>query len=494
MADNPLQQQFFAQALGISPEQQKKLMSAQQQEALAQALLQQGSIPIDTNNRQIGGVGYKVSPLEGVAKLADILSGKYQQNNANENLANALQPQSGGQGQSQQADPIVAAMPPPTQQLFNRLSLPEAMGGNPRAAIELYGQYGSGMKAYGTKTGENAAGLAPASALPAGVGQPQQPPQTLPMSPPQQGAPPQLGTQPPIMPVQGGVPLPPVGQNAPPSPAGGGTSAIAQGAAPVSASALAPPSGIIPPPATPAAMPTPNAGESFAAYQARLEAAKAGAVAQAGVAPAGEKTQAEDTGKNIADSIKTFNVAAGQLPRAMQRFNQLRQASQQASYGGGVSEEDPGSMTGDYARNYARTSVGQMMEPQRATANQIIDQATKQGVLSELGPQLAGLRGNKFLESIASGASGLNPADPPPAKINAINGLQDQYISNLKSLAQQRRSYGDPTAPSDMDLAGLISKNADPSTMVNVVDPMGRAGKVAAQHLPDLIQAGGQIK
>lgn len=40
----------------------------QRQQALAQALRQQAMTPLDTSNRQVGGVGYKVSPLEGLAK------------------------------------------------------------------------------------------------------------------------------------------------------------------------------------------------------------------------------------------------------------------------------------------------------------------------------------------------------------------------------------------------------------------------------------------
>lgn len=56
-------------------------IAAQQQEllnrsAIANALLQEGLAPINTNNRQIGGVGYAISPWEGVAKLVEALSGR----------------------------------------------------------------------------------------------------------------------------------------------------------------------------------------------------------------------------------------------------------------------------------------------------------------------------------------------------------------------------------------------------------------------------------
>lgn len=43
------------------------------QMALAQALRLQSMNPVDTSNRQIGGVAYKVSPLEGVAKIVQAL-------------------------------------------------------------------------------------------------------------------------------------------------------------------------------------------------------------------------------------------------------------------------------------------------------------------------------------------------------------------------------------------------------------------------------------
>lgn len=41
----------------------------QRQMALAQLLRQQAMTPLDISNRQIGGMGYKVSPLEGIAKV-----------------------------------------------------------------------------------------------------------------------------------------------------------------------------------------------------------------------------------------------------------------------------------------------------------------------------------------------------------------------------------------------------------------------------------------
>lgn len=68
--------------LGMSPmlallpaDQQQSLMQLQQQQAIGQALLQQGLAPIDTSGRQVGGMGYRISPLEGLAKMANMYIG-----------------------------------------------------------------------------------------------------------------------------------------------------------------------------------------------------------------------------------------------------------------------------------------------------------------------------------------------------------------------------------------------------------------------------------
>jgi hypothetical protein len=48
----------------------------QQRQAMAQALMQQGMTPLDTNNRTIGGVGYRISPMEGLAKMLQTYVGR----------------------------------------------------------------------------------------------------------------------------------------------------------------------------------------------------------------------------------------------------------------------------------------------------------------------------------------------------------------------------------------------------------------------------------
>jgi hypothetical protein len=59
----------------LSPDDQQSLLQLQQRQAIGQALLQQGLAPIDTSNRQVGGMGYRISPLEGLAKLANAYVG-----------------------------------------------------------------------------------------------------------------------------------------------------------------------------------------------------------------------------------------------------------------------------------------------------------------------------------------------------------------------------------------------------------------------------------
>lgn len=526
-----------------TPTQRNAIVKYQQQQALAQALQQQGLSPLDTNNRSIGGVSYKISPYEGLNKIAQALLGTYGQKSALSDLNGSINSppsasQSGGTvGDQMPNAPVPQDLPSDKMGGFspsNAQALAQAMRGPPQPSQA--GQLPPALQNIGLRNpeildkaqadayfGDHRAGAtyrdingnvaqAPTDHMQDfGASMPQYV-QKETMLPGQQAAQSAAGTA-----YAGSLPVGQLagmagvggGGNIPPPPPASAFSNMpapnAAPVAPVSSSALQPPgiqiSGNAPPenpqaaPQQPASAP-PGIDPNMTAAQntAALDAWKATDIAKEAVKPAGDKTASEDAGKNLADAQKTYNVAASNLPRAMQRFGQLRQAAQDASYGGGIDEEDPGSHFSDYSRNFARTSLGSAIEPKVATANQIMDQATKQGILTELGPQLQGLKGNKFLEGIASGASGLNLADPPDVKVNAINGLQDQYISNLKSVAEQRRQYGDPTAPTDMDLANMIAKNADPSVKVSVVAPDGKLGRISPTHLPDLIRSGGQLR
>jgi hypothetical protein len=353
---NPVQQQVMFQAMGITPEQQRKLISAQQQEAIAQAVLQQGISPIDTNNRSIGGIGYKISPWEGIAKLADVISGKYQQSNANEALANALQPQqqsppsgttgdnisgqpmpqapaqSGGQNfydaqgnltpigymQILNGNRAVAEMKP-TNEVRNAQF---AMGGGAQDAMaqEMQNKLGSGYMSANpgvasaqTAQGQNYAGTLPASMPPGGAGVPRampapQAPQVNPVS----GAPlpaPTPSAAPPMAPPTGGsLPLPP------------------------------PPQSIPAPNAATDQVPYPDPSQMGAnEYKAALEVATKANEARAEIAPAiakaGGVAQANEQGKNIGESEKAVAAVLGRLPSAMGIIKNMQGLANQVPYG-----------------------------------------------------------------------------------------------------------------------------------------------------------------
>lgn len=64
------------QLFNTDPNVQAQAALLQQRMALAQALQGEGMHPLDISNRSIGGVAYRVSPLEGLAKMAQAVSGQ----------------------------------------------------------------------------------------------------------------------------------------------------------------------------------------------------------------------------------------------------------------------------------------------------------------------------------------------------------------------------------------------------------------------------------
>lgn len=159
------------------------------------------------------------------------------------------------------------------------------------------------------------------------------------------------------------------------------------------------------------------------------------------------KETATKEGGNAADAGKTLNVMSANLPVVMQRLQEMEDAVPNASYGLGVNNEGTG------LKQQAASQFGYDKN------NAILQQRAAQGILPELGPQLAqaGIRGNKFLETLASSASGLNLAASPEAKTAAIQGLREQYISNLKSTARQVRAQGGQ-APSDAEIDAQVAQ------------------------------------
>ena len=391
-ATGPVQQAFFAQAAGIPPEQYQKLLEAQQQQALASALLQQGETPISTEGRSINGVGYAISPLEGVAKLAQVLSGRDALQSSNEALANALYPQgsSSQTGMLSGTDPVIANMPGETQMLFKRLMLPESAGGNPRAGIELYNNYAAGLKAYGTGIGTAAAGQAPAGTLPPGIAT--------------QGA-----TNMPIAPQVNASQLQP-------------NASISQGGQiPSPPTAIALPQG--------QSMPQPMPGESNLQYQARLEAAKAGAEAKA-----------KEQGQNQAESDLNLAQINSRIANAKKNITEMLAVADKTSTAVPLIPED------------LQHKYLQRFDPETAKANTRFEQLNNQIYVQELGPLIKqlGSRGNQFVENAVKQGSAVDIGDNPEAKKAALMGLYE-YLDNIQQNAANQSnllSGGQVSSPS----------------------------------------------
>lgn len=199
--------------------------------------------------------------------------------------------------------------------------------------------------------------------------------------------------------------------------------------------------------------PVRNQGETAAAWKDRvnlaLEQWKTDPSTVKNTATA--KNSGDKLGDEIGEAAKTVNIMQSNLPMVLQRFEKMRQASKNSSSGFGVDNEGEG-----WAQKLANSSVG---SDETSQANNVLMQAAAQGILPELGPQLqqAGVKGNKFLESIATSASGLNMSAKPADKLSLINGLETTYINNLKSSAAQLRAAGQP-APSDDEIDAAVSK------------------------------------
>ncbi len=63
------------QLFSTDPSVQSNYLQLQQRQAMAQALMQEGLKPVDTSNRQVGGVAYHISPFEGLTKMVQEYSG-----------------------------------------------------------------------------------------------------------------------------------------------------------------------------------------------------------------------------------------------------------------------------------------------------------------------------------------------------------------------------------------------------------------------------------
>lgn len=456
--NNPLMQSFYAQQLGA--DKYKKLLEAQQQEALGNALMQQGQTPIDTNNRQIGGIGYKISPWEGVAKLAQALTGGVEQASGNQALADALLGGSSsgdGSGTSGKGSGVQTPALPPGWQL------------NPEEALKAsYGNYyadhrpgatyrdpGTGQFNYAPTDSQLNTNTAPP---PPGASQPPVAPQQPAMQP--QGAPIPNGTPaPPVVPVQqaGGIPLPPPATafNNPQIPSGTSPT-IANVATSVASNAMPPASQAGPllsqHMASQAGFSPPNtAGMSASAAQNAMDVAKAAAIEQGKIAPAGATAEAQKTGDNAAEAAKTLNVMSANLPVLQKRISDMTEANHASSLG----------PWNDPSGNGMASKIADYRNGPASIANAKLQQLTAQNVLPELGPALAqaGIKGNKFLETLSSTASGVDLSKGQQARQAQIDGLMSNYAQNMRSTYQQVKNYGG-------DPASIFS---DPPSVANAV-------------------------
>lgn len=192
------------------------------------------------------------------------------------------------------------------------------------------------------------------------------------------------------------------------------------------------------------------------------------------------ETEAKAIGTQSGEADKTLSVMQSNLPSVLQRFKEMRDASANASYGLGTNKEGEG-----IYQQFAKSALG---DDQTSQANALLAQRSAQGILPELGPQLAqaGVRGNKFLETIANSASGLDLGAKPKDKIALINGLENTYINNLKSTAQQLRAKGRP-APSDSDIDQMISDIRKGNIPEGLSTPIQNQGNIPPQGLSNTV-------
>lgn len=163
---------------------------------------------------------------------------------------------------------------------------------------------------------------------------------------------------------------------------------------------------------------------------------------------AGAKANAEKSGQDLAEVQKAYDAAVAQIPAVKGRFNEMTKAAPNASFGYGVDNE------GEGFKQQFHNQFDQILGRPEASANLAFKQKGSQGVLGEIGPQLAatGAKGNKFLESVISKASDVDANQSPETKIKGVQGLQSNYVSGVKSMAANLRSQGIQNVLSDEDI------------------------------------------
>lgn len=467
-----------AQALGgalsynplLTPDTNSKIYQLQQQQALAKALQEQGLTPIDTNNRMMGQIAYKISPFEGLNKLAQALVGGYEQRSAASDysgLADGSQAQGAGnsilspagQALTAGAGPYGSAMAFSDPNELMKIGVTAAMGDH-RAGSSYVGNDG---QRHFVPTDQQQNDIPVGGATP-------QPTQPIPN-----------GTPAPSLPVDGPQVLP--GAPQPMQPQGIPASQLQQAGAPVPPAAS--PVGIpTPPPSTggiqlqgspPATMPesmpemskAPLPGESSNAFHNRLEVEKANQIARGSIKPAIEKKIGEVEGENAAEDLQQYISARTQTQSVLDKINDMHQANKLSSFNALNSEGGAGPMSFYHRLRSDPTSQ----------ANTKLEQIRDQGLISQVGPQLAatGAKGNRLLEGIITGSDSFRLDQGKPAVATSIDGLGLNYIRNQVSQYDKAKESG-----------------ANPPALAPVLmrTPKG-VGYVDPRHVGDVINKGG---
>lgn len=188
--------------------------------------------------------------------------------------------------------------------------------------------------------------------------------------------------------------------------------------------------------------------------------------AQVEVNKAGAEKLAQDNATNSAEDRKVFNIMKSGIPMQMKRFQDMEANANNASAGYGVEQDGTG---------FKQNLWNSLPAGKTSAANNALEQLSAQGVLGELGPQLAqsGAKGNKFLESIANSASALKMNAPPEDKVKLVNGLRDMWVSNLKATASRLRDQGHRDIPSDQEIDQMIGASGAQNKAQWITPPSG---------------------
>lgn len=415
-----------------------KLRQIQMQQQLGQELQQQGLQPIDTNNRMMGQIAYKISPAESVAKLAQALVGTYEQSDANSKYADALNGM-GGQPGAPSANMMAALYPEEAA---------KAMLGDHRPGASYWTP--GGMQQSPTDLQINT-GTAPNSqpVLPAdpggGMPAPQIPVQGPAPSPPIPGVPstaaPDPLTQyrqqngmatPPIDPQRQAMGLP-VGSNIPMGNPQVNASQLSAPPVPPQPASSVPlpnvPQGTLP---TQTALPTPMPGESPLHFQARLEVAKDVSAAQAkapiATAQAGATAQAAKQGENIAEAQRGMSQIDSRIGNAKDIINQMKTLAPNVPYG-----------PHGIAQMQVDASDMPVVGSGKASSNYHTFDTLNQNLFTQELPGIVGASGGRIdipLVNAIKGASAVDIDAHPAAKLATLNQLSTM-LDRVQSNAHQ---------------------------------------------------------